>query len=114
MGQALVLERGVQVQAHMSDLWGQAWISAAPAGTATTTNGPMNESGLTSVLLLTGVLLLTSVLLPKSALLIESVMPIATGKIVALRTKKAQTGKYGQSYLSAPWQRLCRERVKFR
>jgi hypothetical protein len=43
----------------------------------------MNESGLKSVLLLTGVLLL------KSALLIE------TGKTVALRTKKAPTGKSG-------------------
>jgi hypothetical protein len=49
----------------------------------------MNESRLTSALLLTGVLLLTSVLLLKSALL------TATGKIVALITKKAPAGKSG-------------------
>jgi hypothetical protein len=51
----------------------------------------MNESAL----LLTNVLPLTSVLLPESALPIKSLMLIATGMIVALRTKKAPTGKSG-------------------
>jgi len=67
----------------MSEVWEQARISVTPTGTGMSANGPMNESGLKSVLLLTGVLLL------KSALLIE------TGKTVARRTKKAPTGKSG-------------------
>jgi hypothetical protein len=60
----------------MSEVWGQEWISVAPTGTVMSANGPMNESGLKSVLL-------------------TSVMLIATGKIVALRTKKAPIGKSG-------------------
>jgi hypothetical protein len=79
----------------MSEVWGQAWLSVIPTGTGTIANVPINESGPGSVLLLTSVLWLTSVLLLKSALLIKSEMVIATGKILALRTKKAPTGKSG-------------------
>ncbi len=83
------------MRAHISEVWGQAWMSVAPTGTGMSANGPMIETVLlpASVRLLGSVLPLTSVLksvlLLTRALLIKSVMLIATGKIVALRTKKA-------------------------
>jgi hypothetical protein len=55
------------MQVHMSEVWGQAWISATPTGKGTIANGTANESGL------------------------ESVLPIATGKIVT--KNKESTGR---------------------
>ena len=93
------------MRAHMSEVWGQAWMSVTPTGTGMNANGPMIEIVLLpisvrllgSMLLLKSVLPLTSVL--KNALLLASSLPIknvmltATSKIAALRTKKAPAGK---------------------
>ena len=94
------------MRAHMSEVWGQAWMSVTPTGTGMNANGPMIEIVplpasvrlLRSVLPLTSVL--NSVLLLTSALPIKSVMLIATGKIMAVRTKEAPTGKSGSSHIS--------------
>lgn len=91
MGQESELEMGEQVQARMSEVWGQGWVSVAPKGTGMSANGPLNESVplLTGAPSPTGALLLTGAPSPKSAPL------IASGKIVSLRARKAPAGRSG-------------------